>query len=210
MSAGSPIAGDDEAVHLDAVDGTPRGSPRSSADSRDGFREIAFELLPRVDPEDGALAARVGRLEHGGEADRLERRVDVVRGAKCAYAGCGSRRLGECVPHRALVRDEMSRLRADPREPELLRDGCDDGYGAVGGDREHAVDAVAPRDLDHVVDVGEVDDLGDVGRRESRCLRVAVDAATRSPRARACSIARRWWRPAPTKSTVFTAADGKR
>ena len=33
---------------------------------------------------------------------------------------------------------------------------------------------------------------------------LASTAATRSPRSFACTIARRWWRPAPTKRTVFT------
>ena len=83
------------------------------------------------------------------------------------------------------MREEVGRLGADPGQSELLGDGGDDGHGAVGRDREHAVDADAPRDLDHLVGVGEVDDLGDVGRRESRCVGVPVDCRDpQSPGAR--------------------------
>ena len=68
-----------------------------------------------------------------------------------------------------------------PGNPSVLRDGGDDGHGAVGRDRERAVDADASGDLDHLVDVREVDDLGDVGRRESRCLGVPVDCRDPQP-----------------------------
>ncbi len=70
---------------------------------------------------------------------------------------------------------------ADPGQPERLGDGGDDGHGAVCRDREHAVDADAPRELDHLIGVREVDDLGDVGRRESRCLGVPVDCRDPQP-----------------------------
>ena len=98
-----------------------------------------------------------------------------------AYGGCGSAGGSERVSHRALVREQVGRLGADPRKPELLRHGRDDGHGAVGRDRERAVDADASGDLDHLADVGEVDDLGDVGRREARRLGVPVDRRDPQP-----------------------------
>ena len=85
-------------------------------------------------------------------------------------AGCTER-----VAHRALVRQEVSRLRPDAGKPELLGDGCDDRHGAIGGNREHAVDADPARDLDHGRDVAEVDDLCDVGGREAGGVGVAID-----------------------------------
>ena len=45
------------------------------------------ELLGRLDPEDTALAARVHRLEDGGQADCLERCVDVLRRAERGERG---------------------------------------------------------------------------------------------------------------------------
>ena len=65
--------------------------------------------------------------------------------------------------------------RPDAGEPELLGDGGDDGHRAVGRDREHAVDADTPCDLDDLGDGREVDDLGDVGRGEARRFGVAID-----------------------------------
>ena len=62
-----------------------------------------------------------------------------------------------------------------PGKPELLGDGCNDGDCAIGGHGQHTVDADSSRDLDHLGDAREVDDLRNVGRREARRVRVAVD-----------------------------------
>ena len=89
--------------------------------------------------------------------------------------------LREPPPHRDLVRHQVRGLGADARQAERLGDGRDDGYGAVGGDRQDAVDLVAPPDLRHRFDVGEVDDLADVRDREPRRLGVAVDGDDAKP-----------------------------
>ena len=83
-------------------------------------------------------------------------------------------RLGEPPAHRNLVRHQVRGLAADPREAEFLGHGGDHGDGAIGGNGEHAVDRVPPADLRHAGDVGEVDDLRDVGNCEPRCVRVPV------------------------------------
>ena len=64
---------------------------------------------------------------------------------------------------------------ADRRQPEPLGHGGDDRHRPIRRDRERPVHAVAPRDVLHRVDVGEVDDLGYVGQRQARSRRVAVD-----------------------------------
>jgi len=81
----------------------------------------------------------------------------------------------ERVAHGALVREEVSRFRADPRESELLRDGGDDRHRAIGRDGECAVDADAPGDLHDLGDIREIDDLGDVGGGQPGRLSVPID-----------------------------------
>jgi hypothetical protein len=84
-------------------------------------------------------------------------------------------RVAEAAPHGDLVCDEVRRLAADPRQAECLGDRGDDRHGAVGSDREDTVHSVAATHLDDGLDVGEVDDLADVGVREPRRAWVAVD-----------------------------------
>ena len=91
----------------------------------------------------------------------------------------------ERVAHRALVRQEVRGPRPDSGEAELLGDGGHDGDGAIGGHGEHPVDPDSPRDLEHFRDGREVDHLGDVGLREARRLRVAIDRDDTQP-ARSC------------------------
>ena len=68
-----------------------------------------------------------------------------------------------------------------PGNPSASATAATMGTARSARDREHAVDADAPRELDHLTGVGEVDDLGDVGRRESRCLGVPVDCRDPQP-----------------------------
>ena len=83
--------------------------------------------------------------------------------------------LGELAPHRDLVRRQVRRLGADPRQAEQLGDARDDRHGAVGGHRHHAVDRVPAPDLGNGLRVGEVDRLAGVGHREPRRVGVPVD-----------------------------------
>ena len=167
-------ARDHDAVQLDAIDELleERLVGRRLGDR---LSEVALELLARLDAKDGALAARVDRLQDRREGDLLERGVDIrsraqARVRRLRKAGCT-----EGVTHRALVRQEVSRLRPDAGKPELLGDSCDDRNCSIGGNREHAVDADPARDLHHGADIAEVDDLCDIGRREAGGVGVAID-----------------------------------
>ena len=186
---------------------TPRGSPRRSATRpapRAGARRSSSSdstrKTPRWPPESAGFSTA------GNPTSSAARRVSAsvrTRGeARLRHA-----RVGEPPPHRDLVRHQVRRLDADPRQPARLGDRGDDRHGAVGADREHAVEAEPlPSPSSTAADVGEVDDLGDVGLREPERVGVAVDRGdARSRSSFACRIARRWWRPAPTKRTVFTA-----
>ena len=140
IERGLAAAGDHDAVQLDAVDELleERLVGRRLVDR---LGEVALELLAALDAEDGALAARVDRLEDRRERDRVECGVDVRIRAKARVRRLWEPARTERVAHRALVRQEVRRLRSDARQAELLGDGGDDGHGAIGRHREHAVDA---------------------------------------------------------------------
>ena len=86
-----------------------------------------------------------------------------------------ARPLPRNAAHLELVRHALRRLEADAGQLECLRDRGDHGNRAVGRDGEHALDLVPAADLDHSLDVGEVDELADVRRAEPERVGVAVD-----------------------------------
>ena len=92
-----------------------------------------------------------------------------------AKRGCGTPVSAKQSPHRDLVRHQPRRLGADPGQAERLGHLRHDRDGPVGGDRQHAVDAVAAADVDHRRHVAEVHDLEGVGLGKPERLRVAVD-----------------------------------
>jgi hypothetical protein len=122
-----------------------------------------------------ALAARVDRLQDRRETDRPQRRVDIARGTKACERGLWKPARAERLAHHELVGEEMSRLRADPGQAELLGDGRDDRNGAIRRDRECTARPEPARDLDDPSDLGEVDHLGDVGGGEPGRIGVPVD-----------------------------------
>ena len=130
--------------------------------------------MPRCPPESAGF-------EHRGEADGLRRRRGVAHRARGGELRLRHALLGEAPPHRDLVRHRVRDVGADARQAERLRDRGDDRHGAVGGDRQRAVDAVPPRDLDHAVHVLEVDDLADVGGLEAERGAVPVDGDDAEP-----------------------------
>jgi hypothetical protein len=69
----------------------------------------------------------------------------------------------------------------DPRERQILGDRCDDRDGAVGGNREDAVDAVPATHIRDGFDVREVDDLAEIRLEQTRCTLVAVDGHDAEP-----------------------------
>ena len=91
-----------------------------------------------------------------------------------------------------------------PGSPRASATAATTGTARSARDGEHAVDLQPRRRLQHRRDVGEVDDLRDVGLCEPRRVGVPVDGRDAQPSSFARSIARRWWRPAPTKRTVRT------
>ncbi len=111
--------------------------------------QVPVEVVERLEQEEAALAARVGRLQHRREPDRLGGGRRLAPRAHRGEPRLRHAALGEPAPHRDLVRHQVRRLRADPGQAERLGDGGDDRHRAVGRDRQHAVDAVPPRDLDH-------------------------------------------------------------
>ena len=137
--------------------------------------QVPVEVVKALDPEEPALPGRVGRLEHGRHAHSLQRRVGLVQVA----CGCEPRlrdaSLGEPASLRDLVRHQVRRLRSHPGEPELLRHRGNDRNGPLGRERDDALDAVPPAELDDGAKVAEVDDLRYVGLRETDGVGVSVD-----------------------------------
>ena len=171
---GRAAARDHDPVHLDAVD---EALEDALLLRRLGERrvEVAVEVVRALDPEDAALAARVGRLEHRRQPDRPQRPPALAERANGGERRLRHAFLGEGAPHHDLVAHPLGDGGADRRQAEPLRHRRDDRDGAVGRDRQRAVDGVPARDLRHRVDVGEVDRLCDVGDLEPERVGVAVD-----------------------------------
>ncbi len=89
--------------------------------------------------------------------------------------------LGERPPHHDLVAHPVGDLGADRRQAEALRHRRHDGHGAIGRDRQRAVDRVVAGYLGDRVDVGEVDSLCNVGDLETERFGVAVDGDHTNP-----------------------------
>ena len=123
---------------------------------------------PRWPPESAGLStAGKPTVSAAGAASR--------RARTAANRGCGTPPSRELPAHRDLVRHQVRGIRADPGQAERLRDRGDDRNRPVGGHGQRAVDPEPARDLDHALDVDEVDDLGLVGMLEPGRLGVSVD-----------------------------------
>ena len=197
-----PAARDHQPVQLEAV-GEFLEDRLAGRRFRQRRVEVTLEVGERAQQEEAALASRVGRLQHGRKADRVGGCSGLAPDTDRRELRLRHPALGEAAAHRHLVRHQVRGLAADPGQAELLRDRRDDGHGAVGRDGQRPVDAVPPGDVDHRVDVDEVDHLRRVGLGQSGRLGFRSTATTRRPSSFARRIARRWWRPAPTKRTVF-------
>ena len=79
------------------------------------------------------------------------------------------------MSHLELVGHALGGRDAYSRQPERLRDCCDDRHCAICSDGHHPVDAVAPADLRHPLDVHEVDELSHISRLEAESAGVAID-----------------------------------
>ena len=72
--------------------------------------QVPVEVVERLEHEQAALAAGVGRLQDGREADGLGRRHRLAPHAHGRVAGLRHAALGEPAPHRDLVRHQVRRL----------------------------------------------------------------------------------------------------
>jgi hypothetical protein len=137
--------------------------------------EVPVEIVERPQQEEAPLSARVRRLQHRREADR------VTGGRRLAPHTHGREprlrhtALGEPAPHRHLVRHQVRGRRPDPGQPELLSDRGDHRHRPICRHGQHAIDPGSPRDGDHPLRVGEVDDVALVRMRQPDRLRVAID-----------------------------------
>ena len=200
------VAGDHDPVHLGPLDVLLEDRLLRRR-RRERLVQVRVDVVDRLDEEDPALAAGVGRLQHRREADLVGGAMALRQRAHRSEPRLRHARLGERAPHRDLVRHQVRGRRPDPRQPARLGDRGHDGHRAVGRHRQHAVERLALDGLEHRLDVREVDDEAAVGdlaaRARRRCGRRRARAG---PSSFARRIARRWWRPAPTKRTVFTAS----
>ena len=168
------VTDDGHCVHLDPVQEL-LDDHLAGRRLADRVLEVGLDIRGRLQPRHAALAARVGRLDHGREADVLrgrERLAERLRRAepRLRYAG-----LGETAPHVHLVCQYPSRVGPDARQAERLGDGRHRGNRAVRGDRQHAVRTDPARCLDRSLDVAEVDLLEEVGVFLRDRVGVAVD-----------------------------------
>ena len=137
--------------------------------------QVPIEVVARLDPEQAALAAGVGRLEHGREADLRQRSVGFVQPADRREPRLRHACLGQRAAHRDLVRHPVRRVHADPGQAQPVGHRCDDGHGAVGGDRQHPVHLVCAAQCGNVVERREVDPFADVRDREPGRVLLRVD-----------------------------------
>ena len=169
-----PAARDHQPVQLEAV-GEFLEDRLAGRRFRQRRVEVPLEVAERTQEEEAALASRVGRLQHGRKADRLGGCSGLAPDTDRRELRLRHPALGEAAAHRHLVRHQVRRLAADPGEAELVGDRGDDGHGPVGRDGQRPVHPLPPGDVDHGVDVDEVDHLRRVGLGQSGRLGVSVD-----------------------------------
>ena len=156
---------------------SPRRSPPRSATPTSAAWRWRVEVVLALDPEDAALAARVGRLQHRRHAHVAQGGAGLVHRPERGEARLGDARLGEPAAHRDLVRHQVRDAGADRGEPEPLGHGRDHGHGPVGADRQRAVDFVALR---HFASTAATSEKSTTSATSAACeaerVRVAVDA----------------------------------
>ena len=209
---GLAAARDDDAVQLDAVDELleERLVGRRLLDR---VGEVALELLARLDAEDGALAARVDRLQDGREGDGARarrRRPHASEGSRTAVAEArlapSASRIARLWVRRCAVCVPM------PGSPSSSATAATTGTARSADTVSTPSTPITSRDLDDLGDGREVDDLRDVGRREARALRRCDRPRRRAGRGRAparshgADGARRRRREPSSRRPMLTAA----
>ncbi len=130
---------------------------------------LSIRKMPRCPPESAGLRT-------AGSPTVFERPPRPLASERtAANGGCGTPSSANARRITILLRIRWATLGADRRQAEALGHRRDDRHGAVGRDRQRAVDRVAPGHLGDRVDVGEVDRLGDVGDLKPERVGVAVD-----------------------------------
>ena len=144
------VARDHDPVHLESPRRTPRGSPPGSATPRAprggaprGRRASRRRKMPRWPPESAGFSTAGKPTSSAATPPLGERRAAPRSAAAARRASAKRRRIATlCVI-------SVRGLGADPRQAARLGDRGDDRHGAVGRDRQHAVDAVPARGLEH-------------------------------------------------------------
>ncbi len=180
----------------------------SVGDSASAAWRCSSRSSARLDPEDAALAAGVGRLEHRRQADRSRApRRPLARSRTAANGGCGTPSSASTRRIAILCVIRCATSLPIVGQPEALGDRGDDRHGTVGRDgqrrRRRRGGARPPSTASTSV---KSTTSGTSARRRPGASALRSTATTRRPLSRACRIARRWWRPAPTKRSVFIAA----
>ena len=174
--------------------------------------EAALEVAARLEPEDAALATRVGGLEHRREA-RPSRARRGPRG------GRGRRRSAAAgTPASASVRRiaTLCVIRCAVWVPIPGRPSASATAATTGTARSAETVRTPSTAWRRPASIAAATSAKSTTSATSASCRpgalcVAVDRRRRAGPARgAWAIARRWWRPAPTKRTVFTAPDAIR
>ena len=170
-------ASDHDPVQLEALDEALEDRlARARLGERGG--QVALELAPRLDPEEAALAARVGRLQHR----RQRRRPASAASTSLAEASAGERRLRDAGVGEdagaSRACSSCARATSVPIEgrPSRSVTAATTGTARSADTVSGAVDVMAAGDLGDRVDVGEVDGLADVGDLQPEGVGVAVDA----------------------------------
>ena len=188
-------ARDHDPVHLGAVDelledrlpGRGRG---------ERLVQVRLDVVERLDAEDAALTARVGRLEHGREADLLD-------GAMALRPACAARRSAAAArpPRRAgaASRPCASSGARSRRRSRAAR--APSATAATTGTARSAETVSTPSSSTSATASSTAS-----GSEKSTTFAMSASprpsasglrstAATRSPSSFARRIARRWWRP---------------
>ena len=116
---------------------------------------------------------------------------------------------GEGAAHHDLVPHPVRNVESRSTAGRALGHRGHDGHCAVGRHRERAVDRVSAGHLGDRLDSVKSTASATSASWSPGASGLRSTATTRTPSG-ACAIARRWWRPAPTKRTVFTPGDADR
>ena len=127
------------------------------------------------DPIHAPLAARIDRLQHRRNPDRLQLPPRLDRAAQLGESRLGDPVLVQACTHRRLIGHHPGRRRPDPGQAEPLRDRRRDRNRPIGRDRDDRIDPIATGDIDNASEVGEIDRFSNISRSQAHRLRISID-----------------------------------